>query len=243
MENKNSILQFTSIFYAAFTILGFSYTKSYFNFFGVDIYSYLDFSEISLCFLNTMDSIIATIIVVIVIIFIGLIPDVLYLLTSDVRIKRVTRKFQFVFIIIAFGIVIYFVYFSGIGVFASSLYAMIFNCFCFLFFIYQSYKNKKVETLLEKYNIKSVKGVEYILVFFFALSINYIFSIYDSEMIKGRIKIAKISFDYENKKVQNNDTIVYVGSTNKYIFLHNLKSKDNFIYEKSNIKNLKFKKH
>jgi hypothetical protein len=57
--------------------------------------------------------------------------------------------------------------------------------------------------------------------------------------LKRYISIQKVKFQYDNVEVETNDSEFYIGSTRDYLFIRNLNSNENKLYNVSNIKFLK----
>ncbi len=76
----------------------------------------------------------------------------------------------------------------------------------------------------------------------FLLSIITISQKRQIEFIEDNKPSSTISFTYEERRIFTNADIIFIGKTSDYMFLRNMKSKTNFIYNLSDIKHLEITK-
>lgn len=241
------ILKYSALIYALLIFLGYSYIDNYYGFFGIQIYSYLDASEILLSFLKNLNLLL---ILVILAILINVFPMFFYHKISekvlDLRPKTVIGTYKerngIVYgYIWPFLIMLSFIYciynliqlvkenpFIGIII----LIVIVVLLLCYL--VYYSFP-----IYFEKRNIKIDKKLLRIaLTLIAAYLFNFMYAYINYTRVFNKIGSSIISFKYESNIYKTSDSIIYVGSTSKYLFLKNCKSDDSYIFEKESIKNL-----
>lgn len=234
MEEKNSLLQYTTIFYSILTILGYEYLDKYYGHWGIEIYPFLDFSEILLLFLRNITSVMIVLSLSVYFFLFGNYYDFVYKFSS-IKFNINERKLVQIIVIVSLLI-------SVIGFYFKNETLILYNSILVYSMIF-IFSFNKINIILERKGVKlSNEFSKILLIFFYLFLINISYSNYDYKMILNKEKVNIISFQYENRMINSNDSILFIGSTSKYIFLHNLKSKHNYIYEKSNIKNIVLKK-
>lgn len=76
------------------------------------------------------------------------------------------------------------------------------------------------------------------MIFFNTLTIT--FSIENGYNVRyNNLKIKEISFLYNNKKIQTNEQLKYIGQTKNNLFLFDKKNQETLIYKTENIDNFK----
>lgn len=245
LENLN-LLELTTLIYAFLTFLCYSYIDTYFKHWGINIYSYLDASEILLVIYNNINYLVAIVIVVASIYFgtlffynpakvaskLNQISNTDNASSTDIRFNKMLIMIG----ILIFGeLMLYVIYLFDRNVNSFELYFKIyFSYFSYLLSLYIF-----IPLLSQRRNISvNFKIANIILIIIASYNINSHCANFKFSNIKDKKEETNFNFKYELVKYQSNDSLLYIGATSKYIFIRNTKSKCNLIFEKSNIKNL-----
>lgn len=239
------ILKYSTVGYALLILFGYSYLDTYFSRWDIQIYSYLDASEILLVFLRKVTSIVF-----------GLIgASSAYLIptsklfqksTNDVdeKLNSVKKKkpiitivMQVIFVLCILAAILY------PTILATKKYNLDFALLplkILLVFLGATIVYYWLPSLIEKRKISiDLISLRILLIISVMYWLNYLSAIGEYHRVKNEIIKTSVHFSYESDTYQTNDTLIYIGATSKYIFLNNPKSLTNYIFEKENITYLK----
>lgn len=239
-SNKTlNILEYTTVVYGILTFLGYLYIDTYYGYWGIRIYPFLEASEVLLAFLNNI-SLLMPIIVMFYFYFLcytfifSSTPSEKYSLLLDG--DKLSLKKIVLFFIVLYIVMIY--------VFSPLLFSIILNRDLFydivlmllqiflIMYLSQPLINFKIEFAKRK----QIGQISLILLLIYSL--NYSYARFQFKDANYKRNITNFSFNYELNTFKSNDSLLYIGSTSKYIFIKNTKSKTNLIFDKENIKNL-----
>lgn len=245
------VLNYSSILYAILLFLGYSFLDIYYDTAGIDIYPYLDASEVLLSFLKNANSIfIAVFLLILIPLFLGvLLPKSIFKtkvdgdsqLNSSEKIKKLKKElwFNYIMIIVNILFVINAVW-TLIKDWSehSDAKMLILICVFSLFVIFLFYKRiHKVDNDSNaswKIEIKVLFIVWSAFVFnAFMARTAYHYSIKSSAV--------EVSFCYHGKQIITGKKLIFIGETNKYLFIRDTIKNSNLIYEKENIDHVEMK--
>jgi hypothetical protein len=240
------LLKYSTLIYAFLLFLGYAYLDTYYNWFGIEIFSFLDTSEILLSFLRNINTLG-------VFLFIVLVYIALTSLTDRIKLDRINNYIEasekrksityLLGLLLAAGVVIFSAYQLVITIMDGPLeiiFILIYILIAIVFIVlYKHFKSILETNKKEKEDIeRSKKVLRLIIVIAVAFGFNFLTATYAYRRTIDKKETADISFNYDNRLVKTNDTILYIGSTSKYIFLRNVKKKSNLVFEKEKITNL-----
>lgn len=236
----DKILKYSTLIYSFLLFIGYSYIHTYYRHFGIEIFSFLDASEILLSFLNNLAMLIF--IILFILLFYGLPYFFLSQLETTLPKKETTiaekKDSLLKSLIIPISFTIY-------GIFQLvkmiidgpivSLFAFIYIIVGVISFLVYKYLPK----FLEKKQMKiKLSLVNITLIIIVICTFNYLTAIFESNQVEKKIHQTLISFEINSTKIQSSDSVIFIGATSKYIFLKNLNSQANYIYQKANIGSL-----
>ena len=246
---KNAI----PIGYILLICIGYTEKSVFYNKFGIDIAQYLDFEEYLFIFLSLASGLIIVILLFSIYLF-GILGSLLVLikpktkkLKKEEKINKEsflgnkwfftkTKKVRRILSIILFVILVAppflkFLFTSpqnGIMDEFSLKYMFLWACTMFILFLYQTIK------------MQSDSDKPRMFLLYASIMTLFIFKIWDSNnkradsILAGKFQ-TNVSFTIEGKLVKTNDTLGFIGQTQNYIFLRNVKTKGIVIYRKENI--------
>lgn len=234
---KFNLFHWTTIIYALLTFLGYSYIDSYYNNWGIHIYSFLDASEILLIFLNNLNSLLLTIG------SLGIVALCVFYLTSSkneanrVQMKSYVNKMPIIIVYIT--VIAMLVIFGLLMMLLSSKFnSEVVSSLVFILTFY-IVANKRLDVNVKYLTLPYNKRAHQIfLLIVYLLISNIIIANYHYKSVINRRSKTFFNFNNESKNFESNDTLLYIGATSKYIFIRNTKSKTNLIFDKASIKNL-----
>lgn len=231
---KFNLLEWTTIIYALLTFLTYSFTDTYYSQWGIEIYSFLDSSEIWLSFLKNVH----IVVIMLVLSFTGFMMSIYLHFIKDSfndNNQIITKTLRFlgikqVILTIVLLVAVYFVN-KNINQF------IYWNVLLFLTFGLKSVY-LTIPEILNRFG-KTINNYHTIaILLIYILAVNLICAQYKYYNIRDKFIKTSFSFNYESTTYKSNDTLLYIGATSKYIFLRNTKDSTNLIFDKSNIKNL-----
>jgi len=247
------IIEYVPIITFCLIYFGFCNLHSYFKEFKIDIYHYINNTEI---LLSILPKIVVFASSLYVFVYSKIISLSSYTEKSNVTnnennieeektepIKR-NRFWQFLFIfptpillLITIDIVIHFILTEYFGFKPYQLqevnvfYALIF--LSIIYFTSSLFKNPEIinENIL-------------LITVFFVIYIGTQISTYrklDADKIKDGIRTKELVFQYNNKRVSTSKDNIYIGETQSNLFLYNVKTKSTYVYKTENIDSLVIK--
>jgi hypothetical protein len=234
---------------AFFTVLliyfGYCNLDFYYSWFGIAIYGYATNAELILNFLPMSPYII------IFVLFVGIEMVILnehehkkqnrVALVENEKVnskKRFIGSFGFIFILLSIVAILSaaLIYF-----FHRKLYDFKFEIFTLLFCTYVYVAIKTAGPLTRLANDKDFRKTHAlgILTFFWLLGVLAIENRLSVDKLKDGKPKYSVEFLNENVQITTDSLNMYVGETQNYLFLYNLKDKQTSIYRKDNIKNYK----
>ncbi len=249
----DKILKYSTLGYAILIFYGYSYMAAYYSRWGIQIYSYLDASEILMSFLNNIDRYISLINIFLCMFGFSFLVSLNPIWRKDSTTMAMQKALRvlwssYIGLILVFILCLIVVYLlstqpkynipNNIECYFPFVY-IILGMIIFLFFF-------KIPTQLLKINMTvNVPAFRLVIVLFYLYFVNVLGATGDyleAKDVKHNFRVTNISFNYDSKLVKSNDTLAYVGITSKYIFLNDIKSNINYIFEKEKISNLKISK-
>lgn len=234
-----NILEYSTIIYAFLTFLAYSYIDSYYAQWGIDIYSYLDASEILLIFLAIFKtSILFLIVITILLIIIVLINSIKFKIISNHNHFLLKVTPSILYILLLSTSLVYAVYQS----LKNNYHVIALVSFIGVIVIY-NFLNKRLNILMRGFKLNNNMVIGRIAILaLLSMFIVSSSSIYKYQKISNLYTKTSFCFNYESTTYKSNDTLLYIGATSKYIFLRNTKDSTNLIFDKSTIKNLSITK-
>jgi len=245
--------------YALLIFLGFFNYYSYYNHFDINIATFLSPGELLLSFLPLTRTILIFASIFVILYINAIVSDAIdnkrkerteriphLFLTNRIWVHlkdtlantelKILKKTIFVFIniiglliSIAFilffiGYIFYFLFCVAYNDYTASIGNLIFyGIFWFLLF-------DDLITRFYKDNNKSANIFRVFLLILFSVGLISISNGEDAKNILNGESKKVITFEYNNEIVESNGNTVFVGKTEKYLFLRNLKEKQNYIY-------------
>ena len=241
-----NLLQYTTLIYAFLTFLGYSYIDTYYSRWNIEIYPLLDASEIIFAIINNLNYLTS----------ISVISTLLYMLSTQIihpnimvtHMKQIKIKYNLTAIseTIIHYIYLLLIYFVTIGLFYiiylidRNEYLLIFVIinFSIIMLSIELYFTT-IPDFFDSFNIQVNKYyLKIVLISVFVYLTNINSANLRFSYIEHKIYVNTFSFNYENKKYKSNDSLLYIGSTSKYLFIRNKINNTNLIFEKVNVKNL-----
>ncbi len=234
---KFNLLEWTTIIYAFLTFLGYSYIDSYYNNWGIHIYSFLEASEILLIFLNNLNSLLLTIG------SLGFVVLCVFYLTSS---KNEANREQIKSNVNKMPMIIVYIIVIAIPVVFGLLMTLLTNAFSsyvvtslVLILTFYVVANNKLDINVKYLTLPYNKRVHQIFLLIVCLLIsNIIFANYHYKSVINKQSRTLFSFTNESVPYKSNDSLLFIGATSKYIFIRNTKDSTNLIFDKSGIINL-----
>ena len=243
------ILKYSALLYAFLIFIGYFYTDAYYHCFGIDIFSFLDVSEILILFLNNI-----TFLVIVLLLTAVLYAPIFFI--SSVKLKPVNnlvkksvdsyvgsnqkrkKTVSTLSLLGAVALLIYIVIkavmFFINGTIVTHFLTLFLVTVVLFGFMYYYIINK-----LEKANFNFNRQL-LATIFTVALIslLTFMTALFHYARVKRKIIETTFSFNYDSKNYKSNDSLTFIGATSKYLFIRNTKSNTNYIYEKENIRNL-----
>lgn len=229
----DKILKYTTLIYALLVFLGCASQFFFYSKFNVNIIGYLNFNDAILSFLPTIISLL-------VLFFLACFIFYFYKLWIHEKIKKLPRKKQGLIFLTVF------------------LFLLIFPCALLLPFNFSLHKIVMyyvflvlptfiylLDDFFKKINLYNKIVWKYIFIIFIlailmVLSIQYA-TLKADDLIKERTINENTSFIYEGQTIETNEDLILIGSTSDHIFLYDKVKRETSVYEKSNVRFLKFK--
>lgn len=253
----SKILKNLSLLYAFLLMLGYIYLHTYYEAFNIDIYSFLTTNEILLIFLNLIYPILSFLIIFLVAIvsclifyrileWLGIIVSIaLKKIRKSLSINESTVKHTkktFIHFTLGFSIILS----SSLMIYVLSKVAGYWGVGSMLipiayYFIY--YQIRKIKTFPNWYlNFRISKtSFDIISFIFFFILMTWYYGVAKAELIKKHsynLSFNEVSIKYENKRIIPNDSLIYLGSTNKYFFYRDLKESISKVYSIDKVDNI-----
>jgi MFS family permease len=241
-ENNKIILEHLSAFgalmYGFLVFCGALYFHFYYNTFHINIFRYLDVSEISVSFLHIL---IPTVIVI------GVLVGYFYCIVSFPKLKNKKKvesavkkvkpllsmkKIQSIWVFIAFAVCTVFLFISNDRLSTSMTFYHDRDIFGFIFILIPI-----ILTFL-KYNLKFVT-INTVIIFIMASVYNAIGDVQST--IEGSQKTTWTILTKDNDTIITNKKFYFVGRTNQYVFLYNSIDGTNIDIPVSEIKKISYK--
>lgn len=234
---KFNLLEWTTIIYAFLTFLAYSYFDSYYSYWGIDIYSYLDASEILLIFLTIFKTTMGFALpFTFFLIAIALVDSLNFKSKSNQNENHWSKKKVHPIITIALlSLCLLYAIYQIIN-FNYHIIAMV--SFLSVIILYKLL-NIKLNIIMQSFNWNF--NIEIAKIAILVLLSIYLTGISSTYKYQKTIKLytqTSFSFNYELTTYKSNDTLLYIGATSKYIFIRNTKDSTNLIFDKGSIKNL-----
>lgn len=239
--------KYTAVLYAFLIFLGYSYTHFFYYQFNLEIFSFLEFSEILILFLANM--IFVVIGIIIILLFLG-IPFIVYTNFRREQTteptppaeKKLSRRQRMITLIILsaqmIALLVYMVYsvyrdWKQAGYVSKYIKVIVLTMFVFgiLYFLLP----RGLKRLGISYNRTLANTI---LTVILICILNFMQAHLDSEEIKRNLARTNYTFIYEGKSFRNSDTSIYIGATSRYIFVHNPNNELNYVYNKDQLTNL-----
>lgn len=232
----NNILKYTTLIYALLVFIGCSIQYFFFAEFKINIIGDLSFNDAILSFLPS----------IIFLLFLFFIPCAFcyfYYLWIHPRFKKLGIKNQGILILIGILFVFYFpitLVLFNFPYHKILLFYILLILPAFVYLLDDFFERK------ELFNKKEYKGIfKYIFYAFILAMMIILSSFYAStkadDLLKGRSKVANVSFCYEGQDIETNENLIFIGSTSGYLFLYNKIKNESHTYEKSNVRFLKYR--
>lgn len=234
---KFNLLEWTTIIYAFLTFLGYSYIDTYYNQWGIRIYSFLDASEILLVFLKNI-----TILIPVIMLLYLYVYRILSIDNHDekesLRTKLAKMSLEKYILLVVLTYVLLTCVMLPLGFILQLNRGFSFDIVLMVLMIYLI-----MHLSIAMINFKGVftnrnKPARITLILILLYSLNYSYARYQFKDARYKRNNTRFSFSNESKNYKSNDTLLFIGTTSKYIFIRNTKDSTNLIFEKSNSKNL-----
>lgn len=112
--------------------------------------------------------------------------------------------------------------------------------FVFNYVLYSNYFTSKIIRDLNDFLKRETKTfILYLEAIFIYLFFNFLYNYSDAQMVLDGKPQYNVSFTYNDSNIVTDNSIVYVGKTQNYLFVHDIPTKLNFIYQTDKIGNLK----
>ncbi|MFD2567824.1 hypothetical protein [Pseudotenacibaculum haliotis] len=250
------ILKNLSLLYAFLLILGYIYLHTYYESFNIEIYSYLTTNEILLIFLNLIYpvlSILALFLITIIVCLITywIIETFIKIIFKLLRALKKTPLEQIkqqnksniqinlsliISLFISSGFIFYALFkltrFWGIG---SIIIPVIY------FLIHSKVSKIKISNnSFISFKTSKFRFDIFSLAFFFIV-MSWYYGYAKAELIQKNsyfLSFSNISFIYDHKRIIPNDSLIYLGSTNKYFFYRDKKNSISKIYPIDKVENI-----
>lgn len=228
-------------------MLGYVKLNLFYNHFGIKIVDYLEFTEILTLFLP--DIVYFSSILFFVFIFDFLTKDEIEITSQDnikdeiisthsfkkrIKLNYKLNTFLFWFsLLIMIGFLIKLIWFRETLTFLDWFYLMVPTLLIFMIIMLE-YRYKYYNTYGEKLN---PSYNNYILILFFYTLFSVFYTFTDIDKTENRSD-KTISFLYLDTKIQTDESLIFIGNTKNYLFIHNKKKNKSFVFNRSDIKDL-----
>lgn len=243
-----NLLKYSTIAYAFLILIGYLYVDRFYSYWGIEIYSYLDASEVFILYLRNISLSIHFVIAIVTLIILpqkfitDIFKDVYVDNTGLIKIKY---KIKFnrntivpVSIILVIAFALYYTTTYNIKSISYNSSSRLINILTFATYAISYYiAILYVINREEKYRIIN-NTVIIMLLCLQILSFSYSGAKNEYYDIRNKTVSTKFNFNYELTNYQSNDSLIFIGATSRYIFINNAKTKINYIFEKENIRNL-----
>ena len=225
--------------------IGYFNIDSYYNLFGINIYPYLDISEV---LFNVLTGVNYFILLGVIIILTFTVPSIF--INNSNKIKDISEKIEqkkvykviYSIVLILFSLVSIFyntwrliidLYETNNWIIFIAIFPLI-SIFLFYLIIKKISISSNWSKATLKNRIEQIITIVIIMCFY-----SYFIAYSNYKLTIINVNPDYIIFDYNNTKLESSESFVFVGSTKNYIFMHDTKSKLNYIYERDEVSNLK----
>lgn len=231
------------------TTLGYVHLQSYYYFFDIEIINYLEISEIPLLFFNK--SILIILLILIIIIISYFVDDKIAKEENEIenynleKLKyEISKPKRFIHKILGWVIIFLLVTYIIINLIFKNYIGLIYPIFyiiCALIYILS--EKTILKTLVNKHNTFS----SIIIYLGFASLILFNISTISNSIEKGyRLRYENeqsklISFTYDEKIIETNKKIIYIGQTKKSLFLFDKEKDETLIFKMEKVDAFKFR--
>ena len=256
------ILEYTTLIYGLLIFVGYVNLHIYYSFFELPIYNFISFGEVLILFLPSLAEMMSVAVAVFLFLLFGLFTshgegsqEIFTKMISEIKnyqgwssIWVVFREFvtQMLIIVLAvllFSLIIiplfvfmyymsFFFPYRGEGNTVLVIY-MIWILVLLISWIFSDRFFKKIESHYE-FTLTQMKR-RFILTITLYFVLGLVLKINEAETIATGKPLYFVKFNYNNKIINSDTATVYLGQSEKYLFLRNLKAKKNLIYEKGNV--------
>lgn len=226
-------------------ILGYVKLNLFFNHFGIKIVDYLEFTEILTLFLPDIVYFSSILFFVFLFNFLttskkemivqhNIKEEIISTHSFKSRIKLIYKLNIFLFwfsFLIIIGNLIKFIWFRESMTIIDWLYMMFPILLIFMIIMFE-FRYKYYQTYSEKLN---PSYNNYVLILYFYISFSIFYTYYDIDKTENRSD-KTISFLYLDTKIQTDESLIFIGNTKNYLFIHDMEKNKSLVFNRSDVK-------
>lgn len=242
----NKIKHFLPYFGSLLILLGYLKMSLFYSHFNINISEYVDFTEMITAFIPDLVSFCLIFFIIIIFDFIVKSKAEMYLdnekdskiLNNESLFHRMREFFkQNIQIFIILIVIILLNVFVKVD-FKKNAYYLFLGAILLFKFIFLEY-NRKHKLIYNSYLSGSFQNI--ITLLFINVLFVYYSNIYEIQMTEKSNNTA-ICFNVSEKLIQSNENLIFVGQTNRFLFMHDKKVNETFIYQRDELKNMSIRK-